>query len=91
KLMLDGVFNHLSRRSNEFLNAQTNANDPHLDWFFFGDQYTAGYRCFANVRNMPAWKLENPQVRQYLWNGRDSVVKHWLKKGIDGWRLDVAF
>lgn len=91
KLMLDGVFNHVGRHSDVFLNAQTNANDPHRSWFFFGDEYSLGYRAFANVRNMPTWKLENPAVRQYLWGGRDSVVKHWLKQGIDGWRLDVAF
>jgi len=91
KLMLDGVFNHIGRRSDLFLNALENANDPHRDWFTFGDQFTHGYRSFANSQGMPTWRLENPQVRQYLWGGRDSVVKHWLKKGIDGWRLDVAF
>ncbi|MES1147245.1 MAG: alpha-amylase family glycosyl hydrolase, partial [bacterium] len=91
KLMLDGVFNHIGRRSDIFLEALQNANDPHRNWFFFGDEFKNGYRSFANVQNMPAWKLENPQVRDYLWNGRDSVVKHWLKKGADGWRLDVAF
>ena len=91
KLMLDGVFNHVGRKSDLFLGALQNANDPHRDWFFFGDQYKNGYRSFAAVANLPAWKVENSKVRDYLWNGKDSVVRHWLKKGADGWRLDVAF
>ena len=30
-------------------------------------------------------------MRDDLWNARDSVVRGWLRDGIDGWRLDVAF
>jgi glycosidase len=35
--------------------------------------------------------LENPAVRDDLYRAHDSVVRGWLRDGVDGWRLDVAF
>jgi glycosidase len=85
RLMLDGVFNHIGKSSAVF-------NDPSKkDWFFFGSEYPNGYRGWAGVDSLPALQLENPAVRDYLWQGRDSVVRRYLRMGIDGWRLDVAF
>ncbi|RYG23462.1 glycoside hydrolase family 13 protein [bacterium] len=85
RLMLDGVFNHIGEASKVF-------RDPaKKDWFFFGSEYPEGYRGWAGVSSLPALRLENPAVRDYLWNGRDSVLRHYLRMGIDGWRLDVAF
>jgi glycosidase len=91
KVMLDGVFNHVGRRSPIFQSALVNPKSPKRGWFFFGPQYPGGYRGWAGAKNLPAWRLENPAVRDYLWRGKDSVVQHYLKLGIDGWRLDVAF
>ena len=36
---------------------------------------------------MPEWNWEELEVRNYLL----SVVEHYLRLGIDGWRLDVGF
>lgn len=85
RVMLDGVFNHVGETSALF-------GDPaKKDWFFFGDEYPNGYRGWAGVSSLPAFRLENPAVRDYLWQGRDSVLRRYLRMGIDGWRLDVAF
>jgi len=89
RLMLDGVFNHLSQYAPMFTTARADAKDARRDWFFFDK--TGGYRAYANVRNMPAWNLENKEVRDYLWNQKSSVIRQYLKDGVDGWRLDVAF
>lgn len=91
KLMLDGVFNHCARVSPLFQAALKDERHPKRDWFHIGPEYPNGYRGWVGVANLPAWNLENSAVRDYLWKGKDSVVKHWLKQGIDGWRLDVAF
>ena len=91
KLMLDGVFNHIGETSPLFIEAKTNPTSPRRDWFFFDKTYEKGYRGWAGVASLPALKVENPEVRQFLWGGRDSVVRKWLRDGIDGWRLDVAF
>lgn len=91
KLVLDGVFNHVGHRSPVFLEAFENEKSKRRKWFRFDKKYKFGYESFANVKSLPRWNLENKETRDYLWNKSDSVVKHWLKNGVDGWRLDVAF
>ena len=91
KIMLDGVFNHVGKTSALFQSALRDPNSKTHDWFYWGKEYRHGYRAWAGAGNLPALRLENPDVRQYLWNGPDSIVQKYLKEGIDGWRLDVAF
>lgn len=91
RLMLDGVFNHVGRSSKWFQEALADPNSPYRDWFFFSDQYKFGYRAWANVENLPELRHENPQLRARLYNDPDSVVQGYLRDGVDGWRLDVAF
>jgi len=38
---------------------------------------------------MPRLKHKNEACRHYF-TGKDGIVERWLKKGADGWRLDVA-
>ena len=91
KIMLDGVFNHMGRNSPVFRQAQSDPKSPYRDWFVFGPQYAGGARAWALAENLPELNLENPSVRDDLWNAHDSVVRGWLRDGFDGWRLDVAF
>ena len=46
---------------------------------------TIGYRAWWNVPSLPKLRIEHPSVREYLF----GVAEHWLRFGIDGWRLDV--
>ena len=91
KIMLDGVFNHMGRNAPVFTQAQADPKSPTRNWFVFGPQYAGGARAWALAENLPELNLENPSVRDDLWNAHDSVVRGWLRDGIDGWRLDVAF
>lgn len=91
KLMLDGVFNHMGRTAPIFQEALRDPAGPHRDWFIFGPQYKFGYRAWYNVGNLPELNLENPRVRARIWGDADSVVQGYLRDGVDGWRLDVAF
>jgi cyclomaltodextrinase / maltogenic alpha-amylase / neopullulanase len=91
KLVLDGVFNHMGRQSEKFKSAAASANSPWRDWFYFGPQYPSGSRDWAGAANLPELNLENPAVREHIWAGRDSVVRKYLREGVDGWRLDVAY
>jgi cyclomaltodextrinase / maltogenic alpha-amylase / neopullulanase len=91
KLVLDGVFNHMGRNSPKFKDAEANVKSPYRDWFVFGPQYKGGTRTWWNAQNLPELNLEHKAVRDHLWAAKDSVVRSYLRDGVDGWRLDVAF
>jgi|GEM_PF-118975 len=61
-----------------------------IDWFYFGPQYQSGARIWWLAENLPELNLENPEVRAHVFGARDSVVRSYLRDGVDGWRLDVA-
>ncbi len=44
-----------------------------------------GYQAWWDQPALPKWNVANPQAREYLL----GVAEHWLRFGIDGWRLDV--
>jgi cyclomaltodextrinase / maltogenic alpha-amylase / neopullulanase len=44
-----------------------------------------GYEAWWGMPALPKLNVDEPAVREYLWN----VAEHWLRFGIDGWRLDV--
>ncbi len=44
-----------------------------------------GYRAWWGLPALPKLNTANPAVREYLL----GVAEHWLRFGIDGWRLDV--
>ena len=91
KLVLDGVFNHMGRNAPPFQQALADPKSPFRDWYVFGPQYEGGVRTWWNAQNLPELNLENPKVRDHVYAAPDSVVRSWLRDGIDGWRLDVAF
>lgn len=90
KLVLDGVFNHMGRNAPAFREAEANPKSPYRDWFAFGPQYKSGARIWWLAENLPELNLEHAKVREHVYGGRDSVVRSYLREGIDGWRLDVA-
>ncbi len=90
RLVLDGVFNHMGRFGPKFKDAEANPQSPWRDWFVFGSQYKSGARLWWQVESLPELNLENPAVRSHLWGAPDSVVRSYLRDGVDGWRLDVA-
>lgn len=95
RVVLDGVFNHASRGFFQFNDILENgAASPWLDWFYLTGEHPLnaydvarlpGYTGWADLRALPKLNTHNPQVREFLMR----VGEHWIRKGIDGWRLDV--
>ncbi|MBH9575317.1 glycoside hydrolase family 13 protein [Inhella proteolytica] len=90
KLVLDGVFNHMGRNAPKFKDAEANPKSPWRDWFYFGPQYQSGTRIWWLAENLPELNLELPAVQDHVFRAKDSVVRSYLREGVDGWRLDVA-
>jgi glycosidase len=94
KVVVDGVFNHASRGFlffNDIL--EHGPYSAWIDWFIiegwplsaYDGSKPANYVSWDNNRALPQFNHANPQVREYLM----QVGEYWVKKGIDGWRLDV--
>ena len=97
RVMLDGVFNHTGSRSRYFnadgfypeLGAAQSQDSPYYDWYSF-HPWPTDYDAWWGVKTLPAVDEQRPAYRQFIFKGEDSVVRHWLRCGADGWRLDVA-
>ena len=105
RVVLDGVFNHTGRGFWPFHHILENgAASPYRDWFHLDpevregrrlllpypptmeyDPATLGYRAWWGLAALPKLNTDHPDVRELLF----SVAEHWLRFGIDGWRLDV--
>lgn len=86
KVMLDGVFNHLSWKHPFFLDAQKLGKDSkYYDWFVWKPD--GSYRTFSCVKEMPKLNTSNPQVIRYFCD----VCAKWTRDyDVDAWRLDVS-
>jgi len=96
KVVLDGVFNHASRGFFQFNDILENGpHSPWIDWFTIEDwplspydgSRPANYVSWIGNRALPKLNTDNPQVREFIM----QVAEHWVRQGIDGWRLDVPF
>jgi neopullulanase len=50
-----------------------------------GSLKAIGYQGWWNLPALPKFNTGNPATRQFLF----EVAEHWIRFGIDGWRLDV--
>ena len=97
RVVLDGVFNHTGSTSRYFNDdgfypeqgAAQSQSSPYYDWFSF-HPWPSEYDAWWGIRTLPAVNEQHPAYRRFIYEGEDSVVRHWLRQGADGWRLDVA-
>ena len=104
RVVLDGVFNHTGRGFWPFHHVlEAGAASPYRGWFHLDDAAldagrplhaypppgahasALGYEAWWGLPALPKLNTDEPAVREYLF----SVAEHWLRFGIDGWRLDV--
>ncbi len=97
RIVLDGVFNHTGSDSIYF-NAQgryptpgaaQSRESPYYPWYRF-THWPDAYESWWGIRTLPAVEESNASYQDFIFRGPDSVVRHWLRAGASGWRLDVA-
>ncbi len=87
-LMLDGVFSHTGDDSLYFQSAKKDPASPYRGWYTFTDT-PPGYEAWWGIPSLPNVREEELSYRAFML-GENGVVRHWLRTGADGWRLDVA-
>lgn len=102
KVILDGVFSHTGEESiyfdrsglhtaqlpEEEQGAWQSPNSKYRNWYSFNEDGT--YACWWGVKALPNVNEMEPSYLEYTVTGADSVIRHWMAKGVSGWRLDVA-
>lgn len=97
RIVLDGVFNHTGADSRYFDRLGNYGGDgacrgedsPYYKWFRFRE-FPDSYACWWGVKDLPDVEEMEPTYQAFIYGDRDSVIRHWLRQGASGWRLDVA-
>jgi glycosidase len=85
RLMLDGVFNHVSADHEIVRRAREGGPGSEAGaWIRWVGEYPRGFEGNLDLVELD---LANPAVQDYV----VAVMTHWLARGVDGWRLDAAY
>ncbi len=96
RIILDGVFSHTGDNSIYFNKYKTydsegaynSKNSPYYSWFKFNN-WPDDYSAWWGIKTLPEVNEDNKEFTEFI-TGKNGVLRYWLKKGISGWRLDVA-
>lgn len=95
-IILDGVFSHTGDDSIYFnkynrydcIGAYQSDESPFRSWYDFGETKD-DYESWWGISTLPETQENDPNFSEYI-TGEKGVIRHWLKLGIKGFRLDVA-
>ena len=95
-VILDGVFNHTGADSRYFnkyghydsVGAYQSPYSKYYAWYNF-KKYPDIYDCWWGIDILPAVNEENDSYVEFI-TGEDGVLRHWMRAGVAGFRLDVA-
>ncbi len=103
RILMDLVVNHTSDEHFWFQEARKSKDNPYRDYYFWKpepacnwpsffsgnvwelDEYTGEYYLHLFSKKQPDLNWENPKLRQEVY----QLMRFWLDKGIDGFRMDV--
>ena len=96
-IILDGVFSHTGADSLYFnkydryqsIGAYQSKESAYYGWYHF-NQFPDDYNCWWGFNTLPAINKDHPDYRNYLLNKDNGIFPSWIKKGANGWRLDVV-
>ena len=102
KLLMDLVVNHTSDEHPWFVESRSSRDNPKRDWYWWREQpnnwtsffsgsawepdpATGEYYLHLFGRKQPDLNWENPEVREAVY----AMMRWWLDRGVDGFRMDV--
>jgi oligo-1,6-glucosidase len=103
KLVMDLVVNHTSDEHPWFVESRSSTDAPKRDWYWWRREIPNDWRSFFSgpaweldeatgehylhlfTRKQPDLNWENPEVRAAVY----SMMRWWLDRGVDGFRMDV--
>jgi alpha-glucosidase len=83
----DLTLNHCGVGHEWFRDARAYTSAPERGFFYFDDSLPTGYACWLGVPSLPKLNWADPELRRRM---LDGVARRWLRRGLDGWRVDVA-
>ena len=97
RIILDGVFSHTGADSKYFnkygnypeTGAYQSKDSPYFSWYNFS-YFPQKYESWWGFETLPNVNELDENFINYIASGKDSVIKKWLRRGADGFRLDVA-
>lgn len=95
-IILDGVFNHTGDDSvyfNRYGNypdtgAYQSEKSPYYNWYTFR-HFPDDYECWWNIKILPRVRCDELSYRAFICDD-GGVLEKWMRKGVRGFRLDVA-
>jgi len=104
RIILDFVPNHSSDQHPWFLESRSSRSSPKRDWYIwrdepnnwqshFGgsawafDEKTGQYYLHEFLKEQPDLNWRNPEVKAAMFD----ALRFWLRKGVDGFRVDVMW
>ncbi len=95
-IIIDGVFSHTGSNSIYFnrngqydsLGAYQSKDSPYFEWYSFR-HFPTDYESWWNFSTLPNVREITPSYMDFIIRDENSVLHHWIKEGIAGWRLDV--
>ena len=103
RILMDLVVNHTSDEHFWFQEARKSKDNPYRDYYFWKpepacnwpsffsgnvwelEEHTGEYYLHLFSKKQPDLNWENPKLRQEVY----QLMRFWLDKGIDGFRMDV--
>lgn len=95
-IILDGVFSHTGDDSiyfNKYNRYSSNGafqstDSPYYSWYKF-NEFPNKYQSWWGVSTLPETIEDDENFNNFI-TGENGVIRYWMKKGVMGWRLDVA-
>ncbi len=87
RIVGDLTLNHCGVGHDWFRDARAYPTSPERGFFYFDDELPTGYACWLGVPSLPRLNWADAELRRRM---LDGVARRWLRRGLDGWRIDVA-